>query len=87
MTPTEQLAAAVAARKGMFCDVCNMLRLAGECAANGDEEWGGYYEASLQELGRHLKQLKTRWLAGDESVMADFFSLYSIPLEVTNAPV
>ncbi len=62
MTPIELLAAAEAAHKGMTCCVTNMLR-------NRDR-------FGCEELGKHLVELKARWLDGDETAIAEFFALY-----------
>ena len=70
MSPAEQLAAAEYAHKGMTMNVVNMLRQSGNEARN--------YRHDLSLLGEHLRELKTRWLAGDETVIAEFFALYRI---------
>lgn len=70
MTPIERLKSAEYAHSGMTIDVVNMLRQSGNEAR--------HYRHDLSLLGEHLRELKTRWLAGDETVVAEFFALYKI---------
>lgn len=57
-------------REGMVCSLMGLLH-------NGSRRDAGY-QFALDELGRNLKELRDRYLAGDTEVVRDFFSLYVI---------
>lgn len=69
-TSIERLESAEAKHTGMRCDVVNMLFQAG--LSNRQ------FQASLNQLADHLTELTTRWLAGDETAIAEFVALYCI---------
>jgi hypothetical protein len=55
----------------MWINVENMLRQAGNAAG---DRYG--YRFSLGELAKHLKELRDRSLAGDDTAIKEFFGLY-----------
>jgi len=60
----------------MNIDLENMLRQASYCVPR-DSDYGGYRHA-LPELGRNICELKRRWIAGDTTVIDEFFRLYHV---------
>lgn len=60
----------------MTVNLENMLRQAGLSAESGDEIHGGGHAFMLSELGRHLRELRDRYRAGDAGVVEEFFALY-----------
>ena len=60
----------------MKMNVENMLRQAGALCRVSDDWHGGGYDHSLQELSKHLRELRDRYADGDEHVVDEFFDLY-----------
>lgn len=64
----EELAAAIK-KQGMHYSLDGMLRNAAVTKTA---------KFDLGELNKHLRELRDRWLAGDDSVVAEFFALYQL---------
>lgn len=53
-----------------------LLRNAGCAATAGEGTYGRMHAYDLEQLGKHLRELRDRWKAGDTGVVDEFFDLY-----------